>query len=200
VRQQQPITREGMDLRSQQLPRVESVSIEKERGERNASGANALTPRLIAALCCAGILLMAIIGMAFRGSKNPETAAPVSATPAAQQAPTATGSTVATENQAARMTAIMKGVRKHMLLPNEVPQVMQITNPEELMKQDQFFLGAQKDDVLLIYQQVGKALIYSEARDIIVNVGPVQLEKEKAVVPPVPAKVTPAKAESAKKK
>jgi hypothetical protein len=189
-----------MDLRSQQLPRVESVSIEKDRVERSAQGANALTPRLIAALCCAGILLMAIIGMAFRGSKTPETAAPVPSNPAAQQAPAATGSAVATENQAARMTAIMKGVRKHMLLPNEVPQVMQITNPEELMKQDQFFLGAQKDDVLLIYQQVGKALIYSEARDIIVNVGPVQLEKEKAVVPPVPAKAAPAKPEPAKKK
>jgi hypothetical protein len=52
---------------------------------------------------------------------------------------------------------------------------MQITNPEELIRKDAFFTGSTSGDILLIYKNARKAIIYSPSRDIIVNAGPVQV-------------------------
>lgn len=82
-----------------------------------------------------------------------------------------------TPEQAAQAETILKGLSKHILLPETTPQVMQIMNPDELIQKDPFFAGSESGDVLLIYQAAGKAIIYSPARDIIVNVGPVQVDK-----------------------
>lgn len=86
----------------------------------------------------------------------------------------------ATPEQVAKAEGILESLSKHILLPKQTPQVMQITNPDELIQKDPFFAGSQSGDVLVIYRDAGKALIYSPARDIIVNVGPVQVDPPQA--------------------
>ncbi len=82
----------------------------------------------------------------------------------------------ATPEQIEKADVILANLSKHILLPKESPQVMQITNPDELIQKDPFFSGSQSGDVLLIYRQAGKAIVFSPSRDIIVNVGPVQVD------------------------
>lgn len=98
--------------------------------------------------------------------------------PAAEQAPVTESELkqTTTPEQEAQAETIIKGLAKHILLPEQAPQVMQIMNPDELIQKDPFFTGSQSGDVLLIYKTAGKAIIYSPARDIIVNVGPVQVD------------------------
>jgi hypothetical protein len=69
---------------------------------------------------------------------------------------------------------LVKEVRKVMILPEtDVPAVFDIQDPVLLTSQQAFFAGAEKGDKLLVYPQLGKAIIYSPSRHIIVNVGPV---------------------------
>lgn len=79
-----------------------------------------------------------------------------------------------------QVQAVLQGLAKHILLPSQAPQVMQIMNPDELIQKDPFFTGSESGDVLLIYKDAGKAIVYSPRRDIIVNVGPVQVEPPQA--------------------
>lgn len=75
--------------------------------------------------------------------------------------------------------SILAGLQKHILLPaDETPTVMSITEPEKLIAKDPFFKNAEAGDTLIIFKNAGKALIYSSKRDIIVNVGPVQVAPE----------------------
>ena len=62
---------------------------------------------------------------------------------------------------------------KHLLLPEEKPVVIEIKNSADLIKEQAFYAGAQDGDILLIYAAAKKAVIYSPARDIIINVGPI---------------------------
>jgi len=62
---------------------------------------------------------------------------------------------------------------KHLLLPEEKPVIIEIKNSADLIKEQAFYAGAQDGDILLIYSAAKKAVIYSPARDIIVNVGPI---------------------------
>lgn len=74
----------------------------------------------------------------------------------------------------AETVRLVKEVRKVMILPEtDVPAVFDIQDPVLLTSQQAFFAGAEKGDKLLVYPQLGKAIIYSPSRHIIVNVGPV---------------------------
>jgi hypothetical protein len=128
---------------------------------------NKYTPRAIALLCVPGLILLALPSLFFRSSSSTTTNEPVKA---AQPTTTQVG-------QSGKQDEIMRGLSRHMILPEEVPQIMQITNPEELVKQDPFFSGAQQGDVLVMFVKSGKAIIYSQARDILVNVGPIEVRQ-----------------------
>ena len=64
-------------------------------------------------------------------------------------------------------------VGKLIVLPQgETPVAFEISDPTFLSGKEPFFAGAEKGDILLIYQKTGKAIIYSKARNVIVNAGP----------------------------
>lgn len=78
---------------------------------------------------------------------------------------------------------LVKEVRKIMILPEtDVPAVFDIQDPVLLTSQQAFFAGAEKGDKLLVYPQLGKAIIYSPSRRVIVNVGPVTFDQMKQPV------------------
>lgn len=75
---------------------------------------------------------------------------------------------------------LVKEVRKIMILPEtDVPAVFDIQDPVLLTSQQAFFAGAEKGDKLLVYPQLGKAIVYSPKRKMIVNVGPVTFDQTK---------------------
>lgn len=60
-----------------------------------------------------------------------------------------------------------------MIIPKEEPVVFVISDVQELIKQQQFFKDAINGDILLIFPEAAKAVVYSPSRNIIVNTGPV---------------------------
>jgi hypothetical protein len=81
----------------------------------------------------------------------------------------------------AETASLIKKVQKLMILPDgQTPAVFVIQDPALLSSQQAFFAGSVKGDELLVYSQSGKAIIYSPSRNVIVNVGPVTFDKEKA--------------------
>lgn len=132
--------------------------------------------RLIASIVVAVLLLGALVFFLTSGNSTTvveqhANTAPISGTELEK---------TTTPEQMAQAETILEGLRKHILLPSGTPQMMQINNPDDLIQKDQFFAGSQNGDVLLIYRDAGKALIYSPQRDIIVNVGPVQVDPPEA--------------------
>lgn len=73
--------------------------------------------------------------------------------------------------------ALIAKVADHMLLPEGVPVIFTVEDPDMLAGQQAFFKGAEKGDTLLVYSEAGKAIIYSSKRNIIVNVGPVTFDQ-----------------------
>lgn len=136
-----------------------------------------LTPRVLVVGTCVALMCIALLYVFMRGDTttvvNQENTQPQNTTPVTETELKKT----TTPEQAAQAETILKGLGTHILLPDTTPQVMQIMNPDELIQKDPFFAGSQSGDVLLIYQAAGKAIIYSPSRDIIVNVGPVQVDE-----------------------
>ena len=78
---------------------------------------------------------------------------------------------------------LLEMVKKHILLPtDEDPVIATIIDASALKAQQEFYRDANNDDRLIIYKQ--KAIIYSVARDIIVNVGPVFIQEGDELVNP----------------
>ena len=81
--------------------------------------------------------------------------------------------------QAAEVERTVSAVGKHILLPeNETPLVATITDASTLRQEQPFYQDAIDGDQLLLYGESLRAIIYSPSRDIIVNVGPVELPTE----------------------
>lgn len=77
-----------------------------------------------------------------------------------------------------KVQALVERVRRHMILPEkEIPQVAEIQNAVLAAQEQPFLAGSQNGDVLIVYIDIGKAIVYSPARDLIVNVGPIQIGK-----------------------
>lgn len=65
-------------------------------------------------------------------------------------------------------------VGKHMLLPvNDEPVIATVDDPVALIKQQAFFTGSVKGDVVLIFPKTQRAVLYSPSRNKIVNAGPI---------------------------
>lgn len=109
-------------------------------------------------VACSALILMLIVGgYAFHRSYNSDVAK--------QQRLEATNKALEVE------------VAKLMILPEgETPVIYQIDDPAALIVQQPFFAGSQKGDRLIVYPQSAKAIIYSPARKLIVNVGPVSFD------------------------
>ncbi|HXK38326.1 MAG TPA: hypothetical protein VJ579_04640 [Candidatus Paceibacterota bacterium] len=77
-------------------------------------------------------------------------------------------------DQKALVSNYLAQVGKHMILPQgDEPVVATVDNPEALVKQQAFFLGSVKGDIVLIFPKTQRAILYSPSRNKIVNAGPV---------------------------
>lgn len=70
---------------------------------------------------------------------------------------------------------------KLMILPvDDAPVLATVEDPDALIKQQAFFQGSIKGDVVLIFPKTARAILFSPSRDRIVNAGPViQNDKQK---------------------
>jgi hypothetical protein len=62
--------------------------------------------------------------------------------------------------------------------PQEEPVMAVVTAADSLIKEQAFYAGVSNGDILLIYPQAGKAILYSSAKGRLLNVGPVQVGSE----------------------
>ncbi len=71
--------------------------------------------------------------------------------------------------------AYIQAIARKMLLPedNTPPRVAIITDPVLLTEEQEFYRGAEAGDVLVVFEDSRRAIVYSPRRDIIVNVGPI---------------------------
>lgn len=60
-----------------------------------------------------------------------------------------------------------------MIIPDEKPTIFVLSQVDSLVKDEPFFINAQDGDILFIFPQTLKAVIYSPERKRVVNVGPV---------------------------
>lgn len=74
---------------------------------------------------------------------------------------------VAEENRA----ELLEKVGRHIILPASAPSIATVTNVAEMRRTAPMYQNAQNGDKILIYPKERKIIIYSPARDIIVNVG-----------------------------
>lgn len=75
-------------------------------------------------------------------------------------------------------TLVAKVGKLIMLPAGEEPTIATVTDVDALKKEQPFYRDAQNGDKVIIYMQAKKAIIYNEARDILVNVGPIFLNED----------------------
>lgn len=79
---------------------------------------------------------------------------------------------------------LVNKIGKLMVLPaGEVPTVATVSDPEAL-KDQPFFVLAQKGDKVLIYAQAKKAILYSVLLNKIIDVAPLNIGAQAPVTPP----------------
>lgn len=65
---------------------------------------------------------------------------------------------------------IVDQISKIIVLPDEIPVIATITK-EELLKDKAFFTGAKRGDQVLIFKNANKAILFSETKNKILNIG-----------------------------
>lgn len=75
---------------------------------------------------------------------------------------------------------IMNDISKFMLLPEGDPVLFKVSNKDQMRAQQAFFKDTENDDVLLVFQESGKAIIYRPSSKTIINVGPVNFDNNAA--------------------
>ena len=69
---------------------------------------------------------------------------------------------------------LVKKVGRLMVLPDEVPTLATVSDPDKL-KDQKFFINAHKGDKVLIFSTAQKAVLYDPTQDKIIEVAPVNL-------------------------
>ena len=101
-----------------------------------------------------------------------------------KQKPTWFGLPQGTAQAQAEANALVAKVSKLMVLPaDETPTIATVTDIEAV-KDQPFFANAQNDDKVLIYQKAGKAILYRESENKIIEVGAVNFNQ--AIESPAP--------------
>ena len=78
--------------------------------------------------------------------------------------------------QEERKQKLLAEAGKIMVLPQEDSTMLEVNNAEQLKQQQAFFRDVQDGDVLFIFPQSLKAVIYRPSTKVIVNSGPLQTE------------------------
>lgn len=82
--------------------------------------------------------------------------------------------TKSSTNISENKTAYLESIKKVMIIPSEEPTYLLIDNAELLSKQQSFFQNAVNGDALFVFQNSGKAIIWSPSRSMIINSGPIE--------------------------
>ncbi len=71
--------------------------------------------------------------------------------------------------------ALLTDIRILIQIPQEKPVMALITNADTLIKEQAFYQGVSNGDVLVIFPQTRKAVLYSPQHKKLINVGPINL-------------------------
>lgn len=95
--------------------------------------------------------------------------------------------TIASETETKEETKqLLAKIGELILLPNdEDPTIATITDVETLKQEQVFFKNAKEGDVLVMYPQKSKAILYNPTENVIVNVGKVYIEDSAEETEPV---------------
>lgn len=63
-----------------------------------------------------------------------------------------------------------------MIVPNEQPQIATVTNSSVLKAQQPFYINVENGDVLFVFPQTDKAVLFRPTTHQIVNAGPVNVQ------------------------
>ncbi len=73
---------------------------------------------------------------------------------------------------------ILSSVGRHIKLPDgEKPLVATVADIDLLLEREPFYTGGKNGDILLLYPNAGKAILYAPDEDLIINVGPIILDQ-----------------------
>lgn len=72
---------------------------------------------------------------------------------------------------------ILGQLGKLMILPAGDPVLFKVSNEQVMRTQQAFFKDTKNDDVLLVFQEGGKAILFRPSEGIIVNSGPVNFDQ-----------------------
>jgi hypothetical protein len=112
----------------------------------------------------AGVLFVALIGLSAWAYYQRETS----------NSNALAGKKLTDAQQKALVSDYLAQVGRHMLLPlNDEPVIATVDDPATLIKQQAFFTGSIKGDVVLIFPKTQRAILYSPSRNKIVNAGPI---------------------------
>ncbi len=116
------------------------------------------------------IVLIIVVGGYFLWKSTPaKTATSVASTTSEVQTTQA-----AQADQAAQAKILLEQLSKLMILPQgEQPIIATINDASALIKEQPFYTGAINGDVVFIFQNAAKAIVFSPSRNLIVNVGPI---------------------------
>ena len=130
-----------------------------------------------------GIILLSVGGMGYTYTLYRETKQQLEETKKAESPVPLS----AQSNDQATITA----VEKHILLPNETPKVVTLSDVETLKKTQPFFAKASNGDKILVYTD--KVILYSTFLDRILDIAYIKQDATKAVtvITPPPVFLTP---------
>jgi hypothetical protein len=69
--------------------------------------------------------------------------------------------------------AVLSKVRKLVLLPSEEAKIMTVANVAELKKTQRFFAEAEDGDIVLVFENAKKAVVYRPSVNLVVNIAPI---------------------------
>ncbi len=77
----------------------------------------------------------------------------------------------------AEKKVVLEKLSKLMVLPEGDPVLFKVSDQEQMRKQQAFFKDTMNDDVLLVFQESSKAVIYRPSTNMVVNVGPINFDQ-----------------------
>lgn len=81
---------------------------------------------------------------------------------------------IAPKNEQEAVSRYLAQLSHLMVLPvDDNPVLATVEDPEALIKQQAFFNGSQKGDVVLIFPKTSRAVLFSPKKNLIINAGPV---------------------------
>lgn len=100
-----------------------------------------------------------------------------------------------TEKEAQKVKA---EIAKLITTPQEEPVMALVTNADQLITEQPFYQGVTNGDVLVIYPQARKAILFNPRTNKLVNVGPVNVGAPAATGSKEPSVLAPAEKEEKK--